>query len=393
MAAAPGLDREGLRPGEASALRALIVSASFGSGHHQANTALDQALCARGVDLQARHADTLEYLSGLERTVIAGTYELWLRYLPGMYRAFYRWTDRPGAPTAQAFGRLGLRSMRRDVREVRPEVVISSYPTPTVLSDHARQVEGLRYLNVLVVTDYRVHQHWARPEAELLCVATEAARGQMVQAGIAPERVVVTGIPIAPVYGQLRGADRAALRGRHGLRPDLPLILLSGGGGGHYRARDRVLAELANLGERVQVLVPVGQGPPGVTQEGGATVHRLGFTRDFPELLAASDLVVGKAGGLTVAEATTLGVPLVVHEPIPGQEEHNAELLECAGAGIWARELPELRRAVRRALDPGEHAQLRARALAFGVPDAADRVAGAILRQLGRRSGEENAGG
>lgn len=382
MAAAPGLKPQG--EGAGAALRALIVSASFGSGHHQANTALDQALCARGVGLQARHADTLEYLSPLERTVITGTYELWLRHLPGMYRAFYRWTDRPRAPTAQAFGQLGLRAMRRDVREVRPEVVVSSYPTPVVLSDHARRAERLDYLNVLVVTDYRVHQHWVRPEAELLCVATEAARAQMVAAGIAPERVEVTGIPIAPVYGELRGADRAALRGRHGLRPDLPLILLAGGGGGHYRARAQVLAELAHLGERVQVLVPVGPGRPGVSQEGGATVHRLGFTRDFPELLAASDLVVGKAGGLTVAEATTLGVPLVVHAPIPGQEEHNAELLERAGAGVWARELGGLRRAVRRALDPDEHAALRAGALACGVPDAADRVALAVLRRLGR---------
>lgn len=62
-----------------------------------------------------------------------------------------------------------------------------------------------------------------------------------------------------------------------------------------------------------------------MTQHGGATLHQLGHTSDFPELLAASDLVVGKAGGLTVAEATTLGVPQVIHQPIPGQEEHNAD--------------------------------------------------------------------
>ncbi|WP_415786250.1 glycosyltransferase, partial [Deinococcus saxicola] len=122
----------------------------------------------------------------------------------------------------------------------------------------------------------------------------------------------------------------------------------------------------------------------GIQQVGGATVHELGHTDDFPELLAASDLVVGKAGGLTVAEATALGVPQVIHAPIPGQEEYNAAYLERCGAGLWAHDLSELRPAVLRALDTDEHARLSACARRISVPDAADRVAAALLRRLGR---------
>ncbi|WP_425557153.1 MGDG synthase family glycosyltransferase [Deinococcus carri] len=368
-------------------MRALILSASFGSGHHQANDALDRALRAAGVDLRARHADFIAYLNAFERAVTVGTYDAWLRYAPGMYKAFYEWTDQETEPRALTgtFGWLGLRGMRRDVREVRPEVVVSSYPTPVALAHTARRQLGVDFLNALVVTDYRVHHHWARPEAELLLVASEEAREQMVGHWRIPEaHVAVTGIPIAPVYRELLGADRAALREKHGLRPDEPLLLVSGGGTGTYRALNRVLNELSHLGRRVQVLVLAGARRRGVTRVGGATIHALGFTTDFPELLAASDLVVGKAGGLTVAEATTLGIPQVIFEPIPGQEEHNADYLVRHGAGLWARELAEVRPAVLRALDPEEHARLGTHARALSVPDAADRVAAALLRRLGR---------
>ncbi|WP_264777404.1 MGDG synthase family glycosyltransferase [Deinococcus aetherius] len=367
-------------------MRALILSASFGSGHHQANDALDRALRAAGVRLDARHADFISYLNPLERAVTVGTYSAWLRYAPGMYRAFYEWTDQETEPRelTGTFGWLGLRGMLRDVREVRPEVVVSSFPTPVALAHTARTRLGTDFLNALVVTDYRIHHHWARPEAELLMVPTEEAREQMGRWRIPEADVTVTGIPISPRFRELIGSDRAALRERHGLRADEPLILVSGGGTGTYRALGRVLAELANLGRRVQVLVLAGARRRGVWRTGGATIHALGFTRDFPELLAASDLVVGKAGGLTVAEATTLGVPLVIHDPIPGQEEHNADYLVRHGAALWAKGVADVRPAVLRALDPDEHARLSGGATAVSIPDAADRVACALLRKLGR---------
>uniref|UniRef100_UPI0025DC5E9D glycosyltransferase n=1 Tax=Deinococcus sp. TaxID=47478 RepID=UPI0025DC5E9D len=162
----------------------------------------------------------------------------------------------------------------------------------------------------------------------------------------------------------------------------LPLLLISGGGQGLYRSLEKVVNALGQLGRRVQVLVLAGADRVGIEQQGGATVHRLGFTTDFPELLAAADLVVGKAGGLTVAEATTLGVPLVIYDPIPGQEEYNAQYLVNKGAAIWVRELHRLRPAVLRALDEGEHARLSAAARALGVPDAAQRAAKAILERV-----------
>ncbi|WP_442877242.1 MGDG synthase family glycosyltransferase [Deinococcus sp. YIM 134068] len=367
-------------------MRTLFVSASIGSGHHQAQQAVQQALRDRGVAFEERHSDAVTYLNPAERKVTVDLYDFELRHAPWMYRGFYRLTDldHPVNFISRAFSWVGVRGMLADLEYSQPDVVVSSYWASAALAGTARRRTGRSFLNALVVTDYRVHHHWVRHEADLVMVAAPETREQMVERGLSPEKVAVTGIPISPRFRELIGADKAALRERHGLRPGEPLILVSGGGTGTYRALERVLAELTNLGQRVQVLVLAGARERGVTRVGGATVHALGFTTDFPELLAASDLVVGKAGGLTVAEATTLGVPLVVHDPIPGQEEHNADYLLRHGAALWARGITDLRPAVLRALDGDEYARLSANAARLGVPDAADRVACALLRKLGR---------
>ena len=370
----------------AAELRALFVSASIGAGHHQAQMAVQDALRAKGVALQEMQSDVVAYLNAAERSWTVDLYALEVKYAPWLYEWFYHATDhqRPFSMIEFFCRWVGLSGMSSDVTRLRPEVVLSTYWSSVPLADKVRRRSGLDFLNALIVTDYRAHRHWVRPEAELLMVAAPETKEQMIKRGLSPDKVVVTGIPISPKFGALMGADKAALRQKHGLRPDLPLILLSGGGTGSYRAQNAVLTELGNLGERVQVLVLAGAQGRGVTQLGGATLHRLGFTTDFPELLAAADVVVGKAGGLTVAEATTLGVPMVIHEPIAGQEEYNADYLVRHGAALWAHSLGELRSLVRQSLDTDRHAELSRNAMSLGIPDAAERVAEAILHKLGR---------
>lgn len=365
-------------------LRTMFFSAAIGSGHHQAQRAVALALKAKGVPIEDQQLEALDYMNALERGMGVDLYTFELKYAPWLYRAFYNSTDRGQVwnHAVEFMFRQGQRRFEPELLTFRPDVVVSSFWAPTAVAGRIREVNKLKFLNALVVTDYRVHLHWARREADLLLVAAEETREQMLKRGIPAERVVVTGIPISPVFRELQQADQAALRDKHGLKPEVPLILLSAGGTGVYRSLRVVLRELGNLGQRVQVVVPGSQAGAGIEQLGGATLHHLDFTPDFPELLAASDLVVGKAGGLTVAEATALGVPMVVFDPIPGQEEHNADFLARHGAGLYVRNLRDLRRAVRRALNADDHAELSRAALALGRVDAADRVANAILKTL-----------
>ena len=374
-----------------SALRVFEFSAAFGGGHAQASDALSLALEGLVPDMRRVQGDFVSYLNRFERLWTLDLYSYWLEHAPGGYRWFYNWTDSEQEPAfiTNTFTYLGLPGLLRDMAVARPNLVLSSFPTNVALADTARRKLGQEFLNVLAITDYRVHHHWARPEADLLLVASEAAKRQLMgwgrRWGLDESRVAVTGIPISARFAPL--LDRtpeqvAALRLKHGLRPEVPLLVVSSGGKGTYPTLERLLSVLSNLGRPVQVIVTSGRGPLGVERVGGASIHRTGFTADFPELLAAATLVVGKAGGLTVAETSALGVPMVVYEPIPGQEEYNADYLLEHAAGVWPRDAHALRRALLRMLDPGELAMYSRATRAISVPDAAERAARAVVAGL-----------
>ncbi|MBB6099135.1 processive 1,2-diacylglycerol beta-glucosyltransferase [Deinobacterium chartae] len=366
-------------------LRVLLLSASLGGGHTKANQALAQLLEAQRPGASVSYSDYLAYLHPLQRAVVEVPYTAWLRYYPAGYRYFYNWTNRPGEPKAitAPFGWAGLPAMRRDLERVRPQIVISSYTAPVALADAARKRYGYRFLNAMIVTDYEAHRHWARPEADLIMVATEAVRQQIAANGVDPSRIQVTGIPIDPRYTDL--PSREALRERLGFEPERPVIMLSAGATGAYRSHAAVMETLGRLAIPTRVLVTGVRGGPSVEQVGRVTVHRYGYTDAFPELLGASDLVVGKAGGLTVSEACALGVPMLIYDPIPGQEEGNARYLEAAGAARWARDLLELRTLLTDLLiDVPRRARMGAAARAIGKPHAARDVARTVLEHYGK---------
>ena len=168
--------------------------------------------------------------------------------------------------------------------------------------------------------------------------ASEEVAAILGERGIPAPKISVTGIPIMPAFA--RRLDRDAIRRRFGLSPREPVILVMSGGAGVGSMADTVSRVLA-CGS-VQVLAVAGSNvkarrelealaPPRASR-----LHVFGFVEDVAEVMAAADLVVGKSGGLTTAESLAMGLPMIALNPIPGQEERNADyLLEC-GAGVKA---------------------------------------------------------
>ncbi len=365
-------------------MKVMLLSASFGSGHGQAVRALKEALATAGVE-NCSEADYLKFIPAWERGPVTWTYAFWLRYWPGAYRWFYHWSNRPSEPKliTEAFGRAGLDNIRRMLREADPNVIVASYATAIAVIGRARAAEGLSFTNALVVTDLRAHRHWARPEADMIFAANEETKADLVGHGLDPEKVHVTGIPILPVYAKL--PPKEELRRKLGF-DERPVVLLSSGGTGSYRSY-KVVVKLMLEQELPMQLVTFDRQDNGYRIEDYGSVRwiRPGYRDDYPEWLGAADLVVGKAGGLTASEATALGVPMLIHDPIPGQEEGNAEYLERHGAAIWARKLEEVQPALQRLLtDEALRREMGERARALGRPDSAAAAVRILLGEASR---------
>lgn len=209
-------------------------------------------------------------------------------------------------------------------------------------------------------------------------------------------KTVVTGLPVRP---DLATADGAEAGRAYGLRPDQPVLVVSGGSGGAQTLNRAVLQALPALGDLgVQVVHQTGRSQyEAVLQEIGETpafYHPLAYVDDMPALLAAAALIVSRGGSSSLAEVTAVGLPAIV-VPYPyavaDHQTHNARALEEAGAAVLVRDAEldgaRLVREVTALLQsPDRLDRMRAASRAQGRPEAAQRVA-ELLRSVARGSG------
>lgn len=289
--------------------RSLFLYSPVGGGHYQASSALADAWLARHPGTIARKVDYLQFMPAWERRLWPGLYNLALRNWPALWRNYRQWTNRPTEPSfiQNRVTDVGIDRFASMLDVMRPRLVVSTIGGAAALAGAARERAGASFLNALVMTDFRAHRHWARPEADLLFVACDEAKADLVARGIPPERIFVVGVPI-PALHPYAPAEKIKARRRLGLGDD-PVVLISSGAGSVYRAYDQLLSALAELNLPMDVVTSAGQST-GVKQIGRMRLFRLGLRPDFCDWMAASDLVVGKLGGHTAAQAFAIGVPL-----------------------------------------------------------------------------------
>ncbi len=266
------------------------------------------------------------------------------------------------------------------VRAFAPDVIVATQMNPAALLSSVRQRTGVRIPTIGVPTDFGLHDFWIQPGIDRYCLAHESIAG-----GVAPARVSFTGIPLMPAFRE--PPDSAAARAQLGLDASAPVVLVEGGGLGLgvESVAETLLAQVSGL-QLIVVLGGNAHGREALAPLQARFAERLrifGWTEDMPQLLRASDLVVGKPGGLTVAEALACGRPLFAVHALGGQESFNVRFVESHGAGRLVAE-HGIADAVRSILANADAlAALQARAWSLGRRDGADRVAGLALDYAG----------
>src|SRR5206468_10221275 len=214
------------------------------------------------------------------------------------------------------------------------------------------------------------------------CVAAAEVRHEYIARGIPEERIVVTGVPVRAEFAQ--PADAAAARAALGLSLEMPVILAMAGSHGALGRLHDVARALRGLRRPLQGLVVAGR------DEGlrsalarltdGTPVRTLGYVEDVRRLMAAADLLVTKAEGMTLAEAMAAETPLLLYGSLPGQERRNERFAARAGIALVARRHAELTPLLERTLDePDLLEHLRGRMRSLRRPDATRRIVGAVL--------------
>lgn len=376
-------------PGPTPLDRVLILSASAGAGHVRAAQAIERAFAGAGAAREVRHVDALEHTTKLLRRVYARTYLDLVNRAPELLGWLYDYLDTPwqGQRGRLALDRLNTRPFVRLLESYQPEWTICTHFLPAEIIAWLRRETRLRTRHAIVVTDLDVHAMWLTREVDRYFVALDETRVHLERLGIPGEKIRVTGIPIDPVFAEPR--DRPAMRRAHGLDPDRTTLLVSAGGFG-VGPVEHLARSLLELRRPVQAVVVCGRSAElksrldelaaGVPADHPVRLHVVGYTTAMDEYMAAADLLVGKPGGLTTSEALARGLVMVIVNPIPGQEERNADHLLEEGAAIRCNNLPVLADKIERLLaDPARLAAMRASVRRLARPRAAHDVVTALV--------------
>jgi processive 1,2-diacylglycerol beta-glucosyltransferase len=362
--------------------RVLILSASAGAGHVRAAQALEKAFLLSGAAREVRHVDSLQYTSYVFRNLYSKQYLNMVNKAPDLLGWLYDVSDKPWKNERQrlAFDKLNTRPLVKLINNYKPELVISTHFMPSEIISWLLCRKKIKTRHAVVVTDFDAHATWLCRHYDQYFAALDETREHLQQLGVQSDKITVSGIPIDPIFAQ--GKSKLAMRQKYGLDEVRPTILISAGGFGVGPMED-VLNSLRSLRNDIQVIAICGKNQALKTRveelalETGdkLKLHAVGFTNEMDEYMAASDMVLGKPGGLTTSEALAKGLVFIIVNPIPGQEERNSDHLLEEGVAIRCNNLPALAYKVDKLLDnKAKFAAMHEGALRLGRPRAAEAI-------------------
>lgn len=368
--------------------RILILTADAGYGHRSAAKALAEAL---PMTLQTQcQIEIVNPLNDPQAPSLLresqSDYDRIVRELPDLYKMGYEATDEtiPNALIGGGVTVLLFDVLRRLLKTQQPDLIITTYPLYQPPLDALFMLMPPAIPVITVVTDLSwVHRSWFHRAATALVVPTNEVRDQAIAQHIPLERVHVLGIPVSPRYGpstQSKTESRRAL----GWDPDRRTVLAVSSS--RVLHLGEMLRVLNHSGLPLQLAVVAGgdaeQFAAYTATEWHLPTHVYNFVDNLPEMMHAADCIMCKAGGLIVSEALACGLPMLLTEVIPGQEQGNAEYVTKSQAGVQVASPVELLEILFHWLEDGAHGLVACshRAAQAGHPDAATKIA-ALAKQ------------
>jgi processive 1,2-diacylglycerol beta-glucosyltransferase len=371
--------------------RVLILSASVGSGHVKAADALARVMRGRSDVEEVLSDDSLDHTNVLHKQFYSTLYKKLSSMLPEFLGWWYETSDDPWVADKgrllidlpQALPLINL------VREFKPDVILCTHFMPAGVISWLIANGKLDARLGVVITDFHFHAFWITRAFNWYFVAQEDDKIHMEALGLPADRIEVTGIPVEPEFGA--PVDANAVLERHGLQPGRPTLLVAGGALGMSPAT-AVVRQLLQLDRDFQAIIVCGKNEEMLNEivdllkDRPADFRVFGYTKEMSDFMSVASILLSKPGGMTTAEAVACGLPMMILDPIGGQEERNADVLLEAGAAVKCTEVTLVAHKLRRLLDDPERLrQMSRNARSLGHPNAAAEISRIVLEEPDRR--------
>lgn len=362
-------------------IKVIVSYASAGAGHFKAAQAIYDYLKQERKDVDVKIIDALECSSALLRLTYVFGYPFLVKYMQGVWKGLFWITHlkflRPLTRAVISFlNRINSTGFAAFLIKENPDYIISTHFLTSELSAFLKKYHKINSRLITVITDFGVHPFWLNKGTDFYIVASAVSKELLISEGVKPEGIKCFGIPVNPVF--LQQYNKNGLIGKFGLKEGKFNVLIITGSFGIGPIEQIIDA----LRREVQFLV--------VCARNHKLYKRLkkkdyphclifGFVDNIQELMAVSDVIITKPGGMSISESLVMGLLPIFISPIPGQEDENARILSGHGIGIYPKGYGDIRNIVMEFKEnPDKLTKIKEDIAGFKKPNAARDISDVI---------------
>lgn len=353
-------------------------------GHSQAAQNIREAILANEDKVEVINLNSFQYFYPRAEKIVNFIYTIIIKRIPSLWGKAYNRKNliRHLLPWQKAISLISFPKLNRYIKLQNPDCFVTTQAFPCGLIADYKKKYKVDIPLVAVVTDFYPHYFWVHPFVDRYVVASNQAKEILKAEGISENRIAVFGIPISINFRQ--NCCRNQIAKKWGFIPKLKSILVMGGGLG-IGPIEEVVNSLAKINLDFQIIVICGKNRflYQKLQKRRKKIRKplfvFSFVGQVNEIMDFCDIIITKAGGVTVSEALAKKMAIIVTNPIPGQEEFNVDFLIGQKAILRADTPSEIRCNVSRLLENGDKLnQLKSEAEKNSFPDSSLKIANLV---------------
>ncbi|MFC0271692.1 diglucosyl diacylglycerol synthase [Metabacillus herbersteinensis] len=331
--------------------KVLILTAKYGNGHIQVAKTLENQCKKLGVEkviVCELYSESHPVFSDITQYLYLKSYSFGKQF----YRLFYYGVDKMyNKRMMNLYYKMGNKRLHEIITTEQPDIIINTFPM--IVVPEYRRKTGTIIPTFNVLTDFCLHKIWIHENIDKYYVATNHVKEKIIRLGIHPGTVKVTGIPIRSQFEENK--EKLALFKKYRLDPNKKTLLIMAGAHGVLKnVKDLCQSFISNKG--IQTVVVCGNNS--LLKESLDPLASMypnqfkvkGYVERVDELYRISSCMITKPGGITLSEATAIGIPVILFKPVPGQEKENALYFEENGAALVVNRMEDISEEVQKLL-------------------------------------------
>lgn len=363
-------------------------------GHIAAAKSIKNYITENYPEVEIESIDCIEYINKYINKISTEAYKEMAKKTPHLWEKIYtKSNDGTLAKLSTTSNKIMAIKLKNLIKKEKPDLIISTHPFSSQMCAYLKKKNKISCKLATIMTDFHIHNQWLYlPEfIDYFFVSNSNMKQDMINQNIPENKIFVTGIPVSQRFQE--NFDLDDIYDEFWLDKNKFTILFFGGGefGLGRDTAYMTLKAIIRLLRDVQVVVVSGKNKKmnknfnELVDKTNSTdrIKVLEYTEKIPELMSISDCVVTKAGGLTITESLTSHLPIIIINPIPGQEEENAEFLVNSGCSIWIKKDDNIARIIKNIYrHPEILEKMKKSSISLAKPNATKEICDILLAEF-----------